>query len=245
MKQALIYKDEKSSKFWWIDYSNTDFVVNFGRTGSFGRFQLKEFESEEECEKEARKVINSKLKKGYKEDTNFDFTKCYYFDDEEYGLHTKTSHPNFVNLFKDSFYFDCSDEEAPFGSDEGADTLYELEGMIRKNKIIDWNLFPKKLIEESWEMEFILPTENLKIDQLKKQLTEKKDNEMNILQSDQVIIAVAFGQIKITGKINSEIKELALLSLKRIGLLAKVKDWAESSEINKQMISDLQSFRNK
>ena len=31
MKRAFIYKDEKSHKFWWIDYSGCDFAVNYGK----------------------------------------------------------------------------------------------------------------------------------------------------------------------------------------------------------------------
>lgn len=240
MKQAFIYENEKSSKYWWIDYNKgDDFVVNFGKIGSYGRFQIKEFDNREKCEKEAQKIISSKIKKGYQQDLNFDFINHYYFDDEEYGLHPKTSHPNFVKCFKDDFYFDCSDDDAPFGSDNGADTLYELEQYIRKNKTLNWNLFAQKIVEQYWDMKYIPATGNVNIDNLKKQLAEKEDHEMFILHSDQVTIAVAFGQLKITGKINAEIKKNALLSLNRINLLARIKGWGENSAINQQMISDL------
>lgn len=33
MKRAFIYKDEKSHKFWCIDYSGYDFSVNYGKSG--------------------------------------------------------------------------------------------------------------------------------------------------------------------------------------------------------------------
>lgn len=33
MKRAFIYKDEKSHKFWWIDYSGCCFAVNYGKYG--------------------------------------------------------------------------------------------------------------------------------------------------------------------------------------------------------------------
>ena len=73
MKRAFIYKDEKSHKFWWIDYSGCDFAVNYGKFDSIGKFEIKDFDTEEECLKQAEKLIHSKEKKGYVEDANFDF----------------------------------------------------------------------------------------------------------------------------------------------------------------------------
>lgn len=31
MKRAFVYKDEKSDKFWWINYYDSDFAVNYGK----------------------------------------------------------------------------------------------------------------------------------------------------------------------------------------------------------------------
>lgn len=63
MKRAFIYKDEKSHKFWWIDYSGCDFAVNYGKFDSIGKFEIKDFDTEEECLKQAEKLIHSKKKK--------------------------------------------------------------------------------------------------------------------------------------------------------------------------------------
>lgn len=95
MKKRFIYHDEKSNKFWWIDYEGDSLAVNYGKVGSIGKFQTKEFDNEEQCLKEASKLIAAKMKKGYQEDPKFNFMDRYYFDDEEIGLHVKTSHPNF------------------------------------------------------------------------------------------------------------------------------------------------------
>lgn len=135
MKRAFIYKDEKSHKFWWIDYSDCEFAVNYGKFGSIGKFEIKEFDTEEECLKQVVKLIRSKEKKGYVEDTGFDFMNRIYIDSEEYGLHPKTSHPRFTKHFTEEFYYDCTDEEAPFGSDEGNDTLGSLEEAIQERGV--------------------------------------------------------------------------------------------------------------
>lgn len=243
MKEAFKFTDEKSSKFWWIDYEGTDFVVNFGKTGATGRFQIKEFDTEQECKKEALKLIAQKIKKGYTQDSDFDFQEHIYFDDEEIGLHPKTSHPNFRKNFTNEIYIDCCDEETPFGSDEGADTLYFLQEALRKNRDEDLLLFAQKLIEDDWEMRYMPPYYPLNKEDLEKLLAEQEDNGMNILQTDQVIIAVAFGGIKIKGTIPQELKKLALLAMDRIDLLSNIQGYYQGeSEVISIMRKDLQNF---
>lgn len=65
MKKCFIYYDEKLNKFWWIDYEGDSLVVNYGKVGSIGKFQIKEFDNEEQCLKEVSKLIVVKMKKGY------------------------------------------------------------------------------------------------------------------------------------------------------------------------------------
>lgn len=234
MKRAFIYKDEKSHKFWCIDYSGCDFSVNYGKSGSIGKFEIKEFETEEECLKQAEKLIRSKEKKGYVEDTGFDFMNRIYIDSEEYGLHPKTSHPRFTEHFTEEFYYDCIDEEAPFGSDEGSDTLDSLEEAIRKNPNLNFTDYPQYLIEHDWGMEYI-PVETLDPESIKK-LASKK--EMDMTQSDMVTYATAFGQIKITDRLSPELQERGIKAIKRLALL-----WENDlSEIQNRMIDDLLSF---
>ncbi len=68
--------------------------------------------------------------------------------------------------------------------------------------------------------------------------------EMNMIQSDRVTSTVAFGQIKITGVIDPELKQCAIDSLKRIQQTAKILNWGTDSEIISKMIEDLSSFYN-
>ncbi|EMY14962.1 WGR domain protein [Leptospira weilii str. Ecochallenge] len=68
MKHHLTYKDDKSDKFWNIEVSGESFTVTYGKTGTAGQTQTKTFGSEEECQKEAKKLLSEKLKKGYAED---------------------------------------------------------------------------------------------------------------------------------------------------------------------------------
>ena len=67
MKQAFIYTDDKSQKFWIIDAAGNDIMVNFGKLGTNGRFQnyritamkqsVKKPLTSSSCERQ-KKVIN-------------------------------------------------------------------------------------------------------------------------------------------------------------------------------------------
>lgn len=67
MIQALHFKNEKSDKFWLVETLDSEMMVNYGKIGTTGKYEIKRFDSSEECEKEAFKLINSKKKKGYEE----------------------------------------------------------------------------------------------------------------------------------------------------------------------------------
>ncbi|HEY9577660.1 MAG TPA: DUF4240 domain-containing protein, partial [Pseudobacillus sp.] len=65
METLLIYKDDSSKKFWKICVIGNSFTVTYGKVGTVGSVKAKEFDSEEACQKEVEKLIQSKLKKGY------------------------------------------------------------------------------------------------------------------------------------------------------------------------------------
>ena len=67
MKRVFIFRDFKSQKFWSIDVCGSSFTVNYGKLGSEGQTQVKEFSSPEEAEQSAEKLIKEKLNKGYVE----------------------------------------------------------------------------------------------------------------------------------------------------------------------------------
>jgi uncharacterized protein YfeS/predicted DNA-binding WGR domain protein len=238
---AYRFQDEKSDKFWRIEYAGKDLVVNYGKTGTTGRYQLKVSDSPEACEKEAKKLIAAKVKKGYIAYPEFDPDGQFYLDDDETGPHPLTSHPKFRAHFTADLYYDCFDEEAPFGSDEGADALMQIEDDIRKNKDFDFAGFPQKMVEKYWDMVW-LPPEDISRPAVE-QLAEK--DETNMTQSDMVAYATAFAQIKITGRLDAELKQLALRSLRRMEIAVVVLRWhegGEPSEVIGQMITDLEAF---
>lgn len=219
MKQALRYINEKSDKFWWIETFQNLFLVNWGKIGTTGRYELKEFHTQNECEKQASKLIAAKLKKGYTEMLNFDYMNHTYFDTEEFGLHLLTSHPNFRKYFAEDFYYDCANEEAPFGNDAGNDTLYELQTAFRKNSKLNFVDFPRYVIEDLWDMTYLPPQKEQTDEDLIEQAAHTFHDipgEQELVQSSQVILAVTFGQIKITGKLDDQLQHVAFLTLERL-----------------------------
>lgn len=67
MKRYFTFKDDNSDKFWAVQVQNNKMTVVFGKTGTAGSAQTKEFETQEAAEKEANKLIKEKSRKGYVE----------------------------------------------------------------------------------------------------------------------------------------------------------------------------------
>ena len=67
MKQHLKYIDGNSDKFWQIETAGTQFTITYGKNSTSGISQTKTFDSEEACLKNAEKLLNEKIKKGYSE----------------------------------------------------------------------------------------------------------------------------------------------------------------------------------
>jgi predicted DNA-binding WGR domain protein len=64
------FKDGTSRKFWQIDRLGVDITVTFGRIGTQGQTQLKQFTNEPRALQEVIKLVAEKLKKGYTEVTH-------------------------------------------------------------------------------------------------------------------------------------------------------------------------------
>lgn len=67
--RTFVFQDAKSNKFWNIDFQGTSFTVTFGKSGSAGQTQTKDFADEAKARKAHDKLIAEKLAKGYVETT--------------------------------------------------------------------------------------------------------------------------------------------------------------------------------
>jgi uncharacterized protein (TIGR02996 family) len=68
--RTFTFTDDKSHKFWNIELQGNQFTVQFGRIGTAGQTQVKQFADEATARKEHDKLVAQKLKKGYVETTS-------------------------------------------------------------------------------------------------------------------------------------------------------------------------------
>ena len=64
-RRELVFMDAKSSKFWNIQLDGACHTVTYGRIGTNGQSQTKEFPSEAKAKSDFDKLVASKLAKGY------------------------------------------------------------------------------------------------------------------------------------------------------------------------------------
>jgi len=69
-RREFHFSEGTSNKFWAIEVSGTTQKVHFGKVGTTGQAQTKEFASEAEAKKATDKLIAEKVKKGYAEVTD-------------------------------------------------------------------------------------------------------------------------------------------------------------------------------
>ena len=244
MQQTLRYTDAKSDKFWHIETLANQFVVNYGKYGTNGRYEIKEFDSPEECEKQAAKLAAAKQKKGYA--TAALPADHLYFDDEEYGLNPLTSHPTFRKYFADEavYYSEC-DEETAFGSDDGADTLCSLQEAFRKARPVLQD-FIRHVIEGEWGFPCLPPQADQSDAELKAQ-AEQENNGLEgahyLLAHDRATLATILGAVKISGRVDNPADiAAALAAVNRMDRLAQLLWDAPPSEILAQIRQDLSRF---
>ncbi|NJL20355.1 MAG: DUF4132 domain-containing protein [Leptolyngbyaceae cyanobacterium SM1_3_5] len=66
--RSFHYGDSKSDKFWMITLENNQHTVQYGRTGTQGQQQTKEFPTVEKARQSYEKLIREKMAKGYVEE---------------------------------------------------------------------------------------------------------------------------------------------------------------------------------
>jgi uncharacterized protein (TIGR02996 family) len=67
--RTFVFTDAKSNKFWNIDLQDTRFTVSFGKVGTKGQTQIKDFPEAEQARKAHDKLVAEKIGKGYVETT--------------------------------------------------------------------------------------------------------------------------------------------------------------------------------
>ncbi|CAN5753500.1 hypothetical protein BH20ACI4_BH20ACI4_05460 [soil metagenome] len=147
-------------------------------------------------------------------------------DEEFWELSPENSHPNTVAILTDEFYWNEGDDNSPFGNDTGNDTLKHFQKWREKNWMETPIAFLDQLLDD-WEVtnDFWDVTDASEAEKLCEQ------DEFSFNVRDEVIIALAFGQLLLAGKVDAEPKRRALLAIERQSLPTIVKFfWEDFTE---------------
>ena len=68
MKRRLHLTEGNSDKFWYIDVTEDQVTVRYGRSGTTGTTRTKQYESADKALTDAKKQVDAKIKKGYTDD---------------------------------------------------------------------------------------------------------------------------------------------------------------------------------
>ncbi|WP_089894627.1 hypothetical protein [Chitinophaga arvensicola] len=138
-------------------------------------------------------------------------------DEEIYGIDKEHAHPRAIALITDDFFWDCADELAPFGSDEGDEALATFREWRRANPDTPTIECIKWTIISVGEMAFEDYNEDLLDRDLIRQLKEDPgyDDQQFIFTLDASIIATGFGQLVDEGTIDEANKPLIHIALER------------------------------
>lgn len=136
-----------------------------------------------------------------------------HFDDPEEGLARETSHPRFVQLAGEDFYYDVGDDFSPFGNDDGSDTLAALEDWYRdeggNGKVAG---FLQEMLAD-WDFGVPASMHRADADVREKWLAEDDMHETYLQSECRARVATAFGQLKIAGEIDADVRDEALAAI--------------------------------
>ena len=163
-------------------------------------------------------------------------------EEEFEGIDIERAHPRAIELIPQKFFWDCGDELAPFGSDEGHTAIAEWREWRRHNPeapVLDCLIWT---IESVGEMAFSdYGTALLSREKIEKQVEDRRfDDQQYVFTLDTSVIATAFGQLVDEGKIDPEVKPVAEVAIERLVIWSEMQPgWGHAS----QYISNLTILR--
>lgn len=146
-------------------------------------------------------------------------------DEEFWELSPENSHPNAVAILTDEFYWYESNDNSPFGNGTGNDTLKLFQKWREKH----WMETPIAFLDQllnNWEVtnDFGDVTGAAEVENLLAQ------DKFSFIERDEVITALAFGQLLLAGKVDAELKRRSLLAIERTSLPTIIKFWDDAEE---------------
>lgn len=128
----------------------------------------------------------------------------------------ETAHPRARELMVEPLFWDCVDEAAPFGSDEGSDAYYEWRNWREENpnapltECLDWILDGQL---EAYN-DSIASNEQMELDAANPEGAFLAD-QYDMYTLDTTIIATCLGQLMDEGTIDADAKPFIHVAIKR------------------------------
>ncbi len=157
---------------------------------------------------------------------------------EPYGIEKEHAHQRAIELVPENFFWDCVDELAPFGSDEGDMALSEFRRWRSSNpnspliNCLQWT------IESVGEIRF----EEYDYRILNRELINTQINNIHfndqqyIFTLDISVIATGFGQLLDEGKIEENCKPIIQIALDRLKIWNELlNEWEYKKEYLKKL----------
>lgn len=165
-----------------------------------------------------------------------------HMSEETYGIDKEHAHPRAIKLVPEEFFWDCTDELAPFGSDEGDTGLAEFRSWRGENPDAPVIECLRWTIESVGEMDFADYNESLLDRELIKQQIDDEDfdDQQFIFTLDVSVLATGFGQLVDEGVIDSEMKPAIRIAIERQIAWAQLQDeW----DYTKEYVGNLEVLR--
>lgn len=145
------------------------------------------------------------------------------------GIDKERGHPRALQIIPDEFFWDCTDELGPFGSDEGDTALFEYRNWRKENpdrplsECLVWTIEAVGEIDVAEYSDAIFE-ESVVAAQIE---DPDFDDQQFIYTTDISVVATGFGQLADEGTIDPAAKVYVGRALKRLAVWARLQpDWA-------------------
>ena len=152
-------------------------------------------------------------------------------------INLKNANPTAQKIMSEDFFYDVTDEFAPFGSDVGNDTFYLYIDWKNKNETKKAIEFLNENLAEINLSKFNLNTDTKNPKKLISTVDKMPNKYYDINYIDNTVISLAFSQLFLSGNIDAEIKKLAKIAIEREILFAEV--WEENSKTRIEKLNKL------
>jgi len=258
MSESLTYADlcmreDGSNKFWRVEVHGDVVIVRWGRIGTAGRTTSKRHPGHAAATRDAERQVNAKLRKGYQlvatsgpagpprasgsaqADSGAAAELLVRIERLlDQGLDKKHGHPRAVELAPEPFFWDCGDELAPFGSDEGHTALGEFLGWRKKHPAAPLLDCLRWVVEDVGEMVFKrYNAELLNRAALTDLMRDPAFNDQQYVYTlDVSVFSTGFAQLVLEGTIDAEAKPVLRVALDRQRLYAEIEAerWQHAAE---------------